>query len=92
MIIDRDPEIKKVMSYFEDIRYNFTPSNSTLFLSGQVLTDLDYNELLYKLNNMTFIEHIEDNVIIDQSVYEGINAVLLKISVEFNFNDSSTAR
>lgn len=75
---DESEEIKKNIGHFEDVIFNYNRNTSTLFLSGHVLTDIDYNELLYRLKNIPYISDIEDNVIIDEAVYENMNALLLK--------------
>ncbi|MCH9621322.1 MAG: hypothetical protein S4CHLAM20_07410 [Chlamydiia bacterium] len=77
-IVDETKAITSATSHFQDIEFNYNPNTSTLFLTGHVLTELEYSELLYRLKNVPFISSVDDNVIIDESVYDNINAMLLK--------------
>ena len=42
-----------------------------------MLTAVDKQELLYKINNLPFIQSIEDNVVVDEFVWENMNALLM---------------
>jgi len=77
-VIDETKDIKSITSLFEDVKFNYNPNTSTLFLSGHILTELQYNELLYRLKAIPYISSFDDNIIIDESVYENMNAMLLK--------------
>ncbi len=76
--IDETKEIASALSHFENVQFNYNSGTSTLFLTGHVLTDIDYNELMYRLNNIPYIATIDNNLIIDESVYDNINQMLLK--------------
>lgn len=77
-IVDRSKEIRKELAHFEDVEFNFNPDSATLFLSGHVLTEVDYNELLYRIKGLMFIGKTDDNVVIDELVSENINALIMK--------------
>lgn len=77
-LIDETKDIKAAISHFEDVEFNYNKTSATLFLSGHVMTDVDYSELMYKLKNIPYVASIDDNVIIDEAVYENINAMILK--------------
>jgi type III secretion system YscD/HrpQ family protein len=73
---DETQVIKNAISSFEDIQFSFNSSNGKIFLVGHVLTSVDKQELLYKVNNLAFIASIEDNVVVDEYVWENTNALL----------------
>lgn len=75
---DENYDIEKVLTNFEDVTYNYNPSNGTVFLIGHVLTDVDHAELFYLMKGLPYIQSIEDNVIIDEKVYDQMNAMLSK--------------
>lgn len=76
--IDEDAEIKKVVKDFPAVQFSFATKSGTLFLTGHVLTDVEYQELVYLLKSKSFIKQIEDNVIIDEYVWKNMNALLYK--------------
>ena len=58
-------------------KYN---NRGKIFILGHVMTEIDHQELLYFLNSLSFIKSIENNVIIDELVWENTNALLVKNS------------
>ena len=48
-----------------------------VFLVGHVLTAVDKQELMYKINNLPFVKSIDDNVVIDELVWENMNALMM---------------
>ncbi len=73
---DPNDEIKMTLQGFPDIQFSFNPANGKLFLVGHVLTSVDKQELIYKMNNLPFIANIDDNVIIDEYVWQNMNGLL----------------
>lgn len=71
-------EIRKTIHHFPNVQFTFNPANGKIFLLGHVLTDIDHSELLYLINNLPFVESIENNVVIDEGVWESTNALLMK--------------
>jgi type III secretion system YscD/HrpQ family protein len=78
VITEKDPsaQIKEIIKEHPDIQFTFNPADKTLFLVGHVITTIDKQELLYLLKSSPLIEHIEDNVIIDELVAQNINDLL----------------
>ncbi len=74
---DENEIIKNTVSTFQDIQFSFNPSNGKIFLVGHVLTSVDKQELIYKINNLSFVKNIEDNVVVDEYVWENTNALLM---------------
>ena len=53
-----------------------TQPTGKIFLVGHVLTSVDKQELLYKVNNLPFIKIVDDNVVVDEFVWENTNALV----------------
>ncbi|MEX0961717.1 MAG: type III secretion system inner membrane ring subunit SctD [Simkaniaceae bacterium] len=75
---DESVEIRKILKNFPKVEFTFTPSSGKLFLVGHVLTDVDHQEILYLLNSLPYITTMENNVVIDEYVWEDTNALLMK--------------
>lgn len=69
-------QIKEVIEHFPDVQFTFNASNGNLLLIGHVLTGIDKKELVYKLNTLPFIQKIDDNIVIDEFVWQNMNALL----------------
>ena len=76
--VDPSDEIRKAIKDFPDVEFTFNIGSGKIFLLGHVLTEVDHSELIYTLQNLSYINTIEDNVVIDESVYEEMNALLIK--------------
>jgi type III secretion system YscD/HrpQ family protein len=74
---DESIAIKNAIAGFEDIQFSYNTASGKIFLVGHVLTAVDKQELLYKLNNLSFIKSVDDNVVIDEYVWENMNALLM---------------
>lgn len=76
-VVDETETIRKAIPGFEDVQFSYNPSNGKIFLVGHVLTSVEKQELLYKVNNLPFIKSVEDNVVVDEFVWENTNALLM---------------
>lgn len=70
-------QIEEVVAKFPDVQFTFNESSGKLFLLGHVLTQVEKQELMYAIKNLTFVNSIEDNVVIDEYVWQNMNALLL---------------
>ncbi len=70
-------QIQESLKNYPDVQFSFTQANGKLFLVGHVLTQVDKQELLYTINGLPFIEDIEDNVVVDEYVWQNMNALLI---------------
>ncbi len=70
-------KITDIIKEFSDVQFSFNPSNGKLFLVGHVLTSVDKQELLYKIKNLPFVTAVDDNVVIDEYVWQNMNALLM---------------
>ncbi len=71
-------EVSKALKSFPEVEFSFNPANGKLFILGHVMTEIDQQEMIYLLKSLGFIHSIEDNVIIDELVWENTNALLMK--------------
>lgn len=60
---------------FPSVQHFFNQGTGKLFLVGHVLTSIEKQELTYALSNLPFIRSIEDTVIIDELVWQNMNAL-----------------
>lgn len=65
------------LSSFPNVQFSFSAPNGKLFLLGHVISSVEKQELLYKIENLSFVHSIEDNVIVDEFIWENTNALLL---------------
>lgn len=71
-------QIKTKLEKFPYVQYSFNPSTGKLFLLGNVMTEVDHQELIYLVKTLPFVRSIEDNIVIDELVWENTNAMLIK--------------
>lgn len=69
-------EIRKSLAKFQDVKFSYSQNTQSLFLTGHVLTKTDYEELKYFIQNFTFLEKVQDNVIIDELIWKNVNDIL----------------
>jgi type III secretion system YscD/HrpQ family protein len=70
-------QIQKAIETYKDVQFSFNEMNGKLFLVGHVLTGVDKQELMYTLHNFPFIIEIDDNVVVDELVWQNMNALLM---------------
>ncbi len=63
-------------SEFPDVKFTFTSGVGSLFLVGHVLTTTERDELIYKLDNLSYISQIDNNVVVDEYVSQEMNLIL----------------
>lgn len=74
---DETETISEALKGFDGVQFSYNPSNGKIFLVGHVLTSVDKQEVLYKINNLSFVKNIEDNIVVDEFVWENTNALLM---------------
>ena len=75
---DSTSEIKKALKDFPAVEFSFNEATGKLFILGHVLTEVDNQEMIYLLKTIPFVTSIEDNVTIDEIVWDNTNALLVK--------------
>jgi len=76
--IDNEALLKETLKKFPGVEYSFNDSMGKIFLVGDVLTEIEKQELLYSLKGLTFIQSFEDNVVVDEVVWGDMNAFISK--------------
>jgi type III secretion system YscD/HrpQ family protein len=74
---DESEKIKEKIHNYTDLQFSYNPASGKLFLVGHVLTPVDKQELLYLLHTLPFVQSIDDNVVIDEYVWQNMNALLI---------------
>lgn len=69
--------ISDITRKYPDIQFSYNDGSGKLFLTGHVLSPVEKQELLYQLNGLKFLTSIEDTVVIDEYVWENMNALLM---------------
>lgn len=75
---DEASEIRDAIGQFSTVQFSWNPNTGKIFLVGNVITEVDHQELIYLLKTLPFIDDIEDNVVIDELVWENMNALFIK--------------
>ncbi len=76
--VDFQEDIERVVNAFPTVRYTFNKNNGQLFLIGHVKNSIDKSELLYKVDALSFVRTVDDNVIDDEAIWQEINILLSK--------------
>lgn len=67
--------VKEALQPFPSIQFSFNQASGKLFLIGHVLTVVEKQELSYALSILPFIRSTEDTVVIDELVWQNMNAL-----------------
>ncbi|MEM8727953.1 MAG: type III secretion system inner membrane ring subunit SctD [Chlamydiota bacterium] len=76
--VDETEEIATALKSFPEVEFSFNPAGGKLFILGHVMTEIDQQEMIYRLRSLNFIRTIDDKVVIDELVWESTNALLVK--------------
>ncbi|MCB1107521.1 MAG: type III secretion system inner membrane ring subunit SctD [Chlamydiia bacterium] len=77
-VTDDKQNIGAALKQFPEVEFSYNPATGKIFLLGHVMTEIDHQEMLYSLKSLGFVKSIEDNVIIDELVWESTNAIIMK--------------
>jgi type III secretion system YscD/HrpQ family protein len=76
--VNFNDKIKEALVAFPAVKSSFNPSTGQLLLVGHVLTQVEMTQLLYNLQELNFIKNINNNVVVDEYVWQEINQVIAK--------------
>lgn len=78
--IDPTKELQRVFSPYTGVKYSYNSTTGTLLLLGHVLTSSDHSQLRYDISGpyFGFIRRLNDNIIIDELVWQQTNQILAK--------------
>ena len=68
--------IAESLEKFPDVQFSFNPGSAKLFLVGHVLTSIDFQEMVFRIQEISFIQDVENNVVIDELVWKSVNDIL----------------
>lgn len=77
-IISHTDVLKEKLIDFPHVQYSFNDRTGAIFLVGNVMTEVDHQEMMYMIKSIPFVRSLEDNVVIDELVWENTNAMLMK--------------
>lgn len=76
--VNTESILTEILSPHEAINSSFNKTTGRLLLIGHVLTAVERNQLLYDLDALSFVHTIDDNVIVDEFIWQETNQVLSK--------------
>jgi len=68
--------VAHIVKAYPDVQFSYNDGSGKLFLTGHVLTAIEKQELTYQLRGLPFLNDIEDTVVIDEYVWQNMNALL----------------
>jgi type III secretion system YscD/HrpQ family protein len=74
---DESHQVSEIVDKYPDIQFSYNKGSEKLFITGHVLTPIEKQELMYQIRGLPFITNIEDSVVIDEYVWDNINALLI---------------
>lgn len=75
---DYETDLEHIIHAFPGVKFTFNKNSGQLFLLGHVKNGIDKSELLYKLEALSFVKSVDDNIIDDEAVWQEMNIVLSK--------------
>lgn len=76
--VDDEKVLKDLFKKFPGVQYSFNKPLGKIFVMGDVITDVEKQELFYLLKSLSFITSIEDSVVIDEIISSDMNAFIAK--------------
>jgi len=68
--------IKEALAKYSGVEFSYNPATGKLFIVGHVLTSVDYQEMLYRIGEVNFVQSTDNNVVIDELVWKSMNDIL----------------
>lgn len=68
--------VEKTLKRYPSVQFSYNSSTGKLFLIGHLLTNVDKQELLYSLTSPGKMLVIEDNIVVDELVWQNMNALI----------------
>lgn len=68
--------IEATLKSYPSVQFSYNSSSGKLFLIGHLLTSIDKQELMYALDNPEKMLVIEDNIVVDELVWQNMNALI----------------
>lgn len=74
-LVDENVRIQETLAQFPGVQFTYNPPSGKLFVVGHVLTNVNHQELVFALRELPFVQSIEDNVVVDELVWQNMNAL-----------------
>jgi type III secretion system YscD/HrpQ family protein len=68
--------VERVLKSYPSVQFSYNSSSGKLFLIGHLLTSVDKQELMYALTSPNKMLIIEDNIVVDELVWQNMNALI----------------
>jgi type III secretion system YscD/HrpQ family protein len=68
--------LKESLAKYPDVQFSFNPASGKLFLVGHVGTSVDYQEMLFRISEIDFVQTTENNVVIDDLLLKSMNDII----------------
>jgi len=75
-LTDDNVRIEQALAQFPAVQFTYNQPSGKLFLVGHVLTGVNHQELLFALKELPFIRSVDDNIIVDELVWQNMNSML----------------
>lgn len=69
-------QVQMLLEKYPEVQFSLNQATGHLLIVGHVLTGIDKKEILYQLGTLPFIQKIDDNVVVDELVWQNMNALL----------------
>lgn len=73
--VDESVRIQETLAHFPGVQFNYNPPSGKLFVIGHVMTSVNHQELLFALKELPFVRSVEDNVVVDELVWQNMNSL-----------------
>ena len=77
-VVQKEPveEIELALAKFSGVQFSFNPASGKLFLVGHVSSNIQFQEMHYNIDQIPFVQSVEDTVIIDETLSKMMNDLL----------------
>lgn len=74
--VDAEDKIREILAEQEDIEFHY--NKGSLFLLGHVTSSIERDQIMHDLTALAFVKNINNNIIIDELVWQETNLILAK--------------
>jgi type III secretion system YscD/HrpQ family protein len=68
--------IHEALAKYSSVQFSYNPGSGQLFLTGHVLTGVDYQEMMFRIDQIDFVQGIDNTVVIDELLTKTMNDIL----------------
>ncbi|NGX30801.1 MAG: hypothetical protein K940chlam8_00152 [Chlamydiae bacterium] len=78
--IDHTMEIKNTLQIYPSLEFTYNNVSKDLFLVGHLSTEVEKDQMLFELGSLSFLNKIDDNVVVDELIWQEMNSIFAKNS------------